>query len=383
MYILDAHLQAVPIGVSGELYIGGAGLARGYFERPDLTAEKFIPNPFSADPGARLYRTGDVVRYTADRNIEFLGRMDQQVKIRGFRVELGEIEIVLGQYPGVRDAVVVVREDTPAERRLVAYVVAKQEPPPTADQLRNFLKRKLPEYMVPSTFVFLGALPLTPHGKVDRRALPEPDQERPEITHSYVAPRTPAEAAIAAIWSMVLKLERVSIRDNFFDLGGHSLLATQVISRVRAAFQMDLPLRTLFEAPTIEGLSTAILEKQAEELDEAELANILAELELLSKENIQCDPVEENKIGPIKGREEMEEREDNTIYKVVVNHEEQYSIWPADRENALGWRDAGRVGLKTECLAYVKEIWTDMRPLSLRQKMAEAKRKTGGRSQLI
>ncbi|MGD0207573.1 MAG: amino acid adenylation domain-containing protein [Verrucomicrobiota bacterium] len=265
IYILNSLLHPVPIGVPGELYIGGAGVARGYLNRPE-TAEKFIPDPFSAVPGARMYKTGDLARYRPDGNIEFLGRADHQVKIRGFRIELAEIEAVLGQHPAVREAVVLAQETAAkdlsaslgTEKRLVAYVVAEREPLPTTTDLRHFLKEKLPEYMVPAVFVLLEALPLMPNGKVDRRALPSPDRSRPELDKAFVAPRTPTEELLAEIWAQLLDLERVGIHDNFFDLGGHSLLATQVVSRIRETFQVEIPLRRLFEVPTVAGLAESI-----------------------------------------------------------------------------------------------------------------------------
>jgi amino acid adenylation domain-containing protein len=258
VYILDRHLQPVPIGIPGELHIGGAGLARGYLNRPDLTEEKFIPNPFSDEPGARLYKTGDLARYLSDGNIQFLGRLDHQVKIRGFRIELGEIEAVLAQHPAVRATVVMAREDQPGYKHLVAYVVPNQKQVPTSSELRSFLKEKLPEYMVAAAFVLLDALPLTPNGKVDRRALPTPDGARLEVEETFVPPRTPVEEILAEIWSEVLGLERVGIYDNFFELGGHSLLATQVISRAREAFQVELSLRSLLEKPTVVSLAERI-----------------------------------------------------------------------------------------------------------------------------
>ncbi len=260
IYILDSHLQPVPIGVPGDLYIGGDGLARGYLNRPDLTKERFIANPFSDEPGARLYKTGDLARYLPYGDIEFLGRIDGQVKIRGFRIELGEIESVLRQAPGVQEAVVLAREDTLGEKRLVAYIVADRKLSLPTGELRTFVKEKLPEYMVPSAFVELDGLPLTPNGKVDRHALPLPDQSE----ESFVAPRTSIEEALARIWAEILKLERVGIHDNFFHIGGHSLLATQVISLIGRAFQIDIPLRALFEKPTVEELAIAIMERQAE-----------------------------------------------------------------------------------------------------------------------
>jgi amino acid adenylation domain-containing protein len=259
-YILDRHLQPVPVGVAGELYVGGAGLALGYLNRPALTAEKFIANPFAGgEPHSeRLYRTGDLARYLPDGNIEFLGRIDSQVKIRGFRIELGEIEAVLSQQPSVRETAVIARENTAGDKELVAYVVLRQEQTPTIIDLRSVLKKQLPDYMVPSAFVRLESLPLTPNGKVDRRALPAPDISAREREDNFVPPTTPTEAKLAAIWAEVLGLQQASINDNFFALGGHSLLATSVISRIRDAFSIELPLRHLFEAPTIASLGKVI-----------------------------------------------------------------------------------------------------------------------------
>ncbi|MFC1715834.1 amino acid adenylation domain-containing protein [Candidatus Poribacteria bacterium] len=258
VYVLDSNLQPVPVGVPGELLIGGVGLARGYMNRPKLTAEKFIPDPFSREPGARLYRTGDMVRYLPDGNIDFLGRVDNQVKIRGFRIELGEIEAILGQHPDIHRTVVLAREDTPGDKRLVAYIVSHQGKNPTIDELRSFLKKKLPAYMVPSFFLFLEALPLAPNGKVDRRSLPAPDRSRPDMEEAYVAPCTTAEEILAQIWSDLLGVEGVGIHDDFFSLGGHSLLATQVISRLRSTSQVELSLHSIFETPTVAGLAKVI-----------------------------------------------------------------------------------------------------------------------------
>ena len=219
IYILDSHLQPVPIGVPGELHIGGAGLALGYLNRPQLTQEKFIPNPFSTDPNSRLYKTGDLARYLNDGNIEYLGRIDNQVKIRGFRIELGEIEAVLVTHPKVRSTVAIAKEDNSLCQRLVAYIVSHSQPPST-NELRSFLKQKLPDYMVPAVFMFLEALPLNTHGKVDRRALPEPDASLIN-TENYIMPSTETEKIIAGVWQKVLQLDRVGINDNFFELGGH------------------------------------------------------------------------------------------------------------------------------------------------------------------
>ena len=257
-YILDSHLQPAPVGVAGELYAGGAGVSRGYLNRPDLTAAKFIPNPFSDEPGARLYKTGDLARYRPDGNIEFLGRIDDQVKLRGFRIELREIEAVLNQHPAVRQTVALVHNNLHGGKKLTAYVVPQQDGTPTINDLRSFLRSKLPEYMIPSAFLFLDALPLTANGKVDRRALPAPDQSRQELEKSFVPPRTPVEQALAAIWAEVLKLDRVGIHDNFFELRGHSLLATRVVSRLRTAFGLEIPLRSLFEMPTVASLAAHV-----------------------------------------------------------------------------------------------------------------------------
>ena len=232
LYILDERLRPVPIGVTGELYVGGAGVARGYLNGPELTAERFLPNPFSAEPGARLYKTGDLARYFPNGNIEFRGRSDHQVKIRGFRIELGEIESVLGQHQAIRESVVVAREDVPGNKSLVAYLVTAEEPAVSPSEVRSFLKEKLPDYMVPSAFVLLEALPLTPNGKVDRRALPDPDQTRFTSEETYEPPRTPIESLIAEIWQDVLRVDHVGVQDNFFDLGGHSLLCLPVMMRL-------------------------------------------------------------------------------------------------------------------------------------------------------
>ena len=256
IYILDEGLEPVPVGTVGELHIAGDGLARGYLRRPDLTAEKFIPNPFNAEPGARMYKTGDLARYLSDGTIEYLGRLDHQVKIRGFRIELGEIEAALQAVPGVREAVVLAREDSPGDKRLVAYVVMEEEESVEASSLRHQLSRVLPAYMVPAAFVFLEQFPLTPNGKLNRKALPAPESTRGTI--GYVAPRTPVETRLAEVWADELQVDKVGVEDNFFELGGHSLLATRLLSQVRTAFHVEMPLRAIFEASTISGLAGLI-----------------------------------------------------------------------------------------------------------------------------
>ncbi|MDF5709057.1 MAG: amino acid adenylation domain-containing protein [Nostoc sp. S4] len=288
VYILDENLQPVPVGESGELYIGGIGLARGYLNRPELTKQKFISNPFNFlldNTGEdlesskniesenkfqnlespRFYKTGDLARYNSDGNIEFLGRIDLQVKIRGFRVELGEIEAVLSQHPALTQTLVIAREDVPGDKRLVAYIVANPEQIPTQVELRHFLQGRLPEYMIPSYFVFLDTLPLNPNGKIDRRALPAPDISDLGLSTNFVPPQNPTEEVLASIWAKVLHLEQIGIHNNFFELGGHSLLATQVMSRVRQAFGIEIPLQLLFENPTIANLAQAIAENQITE----------------------------------------------------------------------------------------------------------------------
>jgi acyl-coenzyme A synthetase/AMP-(fatty) acid ligase/acyl carrier protein len=269
IYLLDAELRLVPVGIPGELYIGGIALARGYLNRPELTAEKFIPNPFNNSKfkipnskiqnpqSERLYRTGDIARYRPDGNIEYLGRSDHQVKVRGFRIELGEIEAVLSQHPVVQEAIVLVREDVPGDKRLVAYVVASQFNPKSND-LRHFLSERLPEYMVPSIFVQLEAIPLTPNGKADRKALPEPDTTRPELDNAFIAPRTPIETKLAEIWAEVLRVERVGIRDNFFELGGDSILSLQIVAKANQT-GLKLTPKELFNHQTIAELATVIL----------------------------------------------------------------------------------------------------------------------------
>jgi len=258
LYILDANLEPVPIGVIGELYIAGAGVTAGYLGQPEKTSERFVKNPFagenSSEAGKTMYRTGDLARYGVDGNVEFLGRGDDQVKVRGFRIELGEIEAVLARHAGVKQVVVLAREDAQGEKRLLAYVVPSREQasagPVTGDELRGYMKQQLPDYMVPQAVVILSKLPLNANGKIDRQGLPEPEQA--QAARAYVAPRTATEETVVAIWAEVLRRKpgQISVDDNFFDLGGHSLLATQVISRVRKALNIELPLRTLFESPT-------------------------------------------------------------------------------------------------------------------------------------
>ncbi|HKP51513.1 MAG TPA: amino acid adenylation domain-containing protein [Chloroflexia bacterium] len=328
VYLLDRQMQPVPIGVPGEVYVGGANMARGYVGKPELTAERFVPNPFgSAEFGVRsaeldegrrtkdeysegrgqkaegsnhtphstlhtphlegrLYKMGDLARYLPDGSIEYLGRADYQTKIHGFRIEPDEIAATLAQHDAVRECVVIVREDEPGDRRLVAYTVLGEPGSATVGDLRLFLRQKLPDYMVPSSFVFLDALPLTPSGKVDRRALPAPGQEAVEEDSGYVAPRDAIEEVLADMWAEMLRLERVGVYSNFFDLRGHSLLAMQLVSRVRDAFRVELPLRKMFEDPTVAGMAAALVAQEPKPGRTLKAAQILQQLEGMSEAEV-------------------------------------------------------------------------------------------------
>ena len=286
IYVLDESMEPVPVGMAGELYIGGAGLARGYLNRPDLTAERFVPNPFGEGMGGRLYRTGDLGRWRADGNVEFLGRADQQVKIRGYRIEPGEIEAALREYKGIKEAVVVAREQESGEKQLIGYVVVKdEESAPSARDLREHLQQRLPEYMVPSTFVPLKALPLTPNGKLDRKALSILEHEELGLERRYVAAKSPSEELLCGIWRKVLGLEKVGVEDNFFEMGGHSLLATQVISQIRQVFGVEMGVQQLFETPTIAELAQN-LEVAAYQQDEISI--LLSNIEIMSPQEVQA-----------------------------------------------------------------------------------------------
>ncbi|MDB6019201.1 MAG: Glutamate-semialdehyde aminotransferase [Pedosphaera sp.] len=274
VYILDRHLHPVPVGAPGELFVGGDGLARGYLNRPELTAEKFVRSPFSSDPDVRLYRTGDLCRYLPDGRIEFLGRIDQQVKIRGFRIELEEIEAVLGQHPAVREVLVMAREDVPGEKFLAAYLAARTPAKPTAEELRGYLKTRLPDYMVPTSFVVMDSLPLTLNGKVDKRILPVPDQARSSRTGDYVPPSTPIEEVLAGIWAELLHMEKVGMHDNFFELGGNSLLSIQIIDRINKAGLNFTP-GQFFQHQTIAELAKVVNTSQAVQSQETNWSSLV------------------------------------------------------------------------------------------------------------
>jgi acyl-CoA synthetase (AMP-forming)/AMP-acid ligase II/acyl carrier protein len=277
IYILDEYRQQVPFGAAGELHIGGVGLARGYLNRPDLTQEKFISHPFSSEPGARLYKTGDLASFLPDGRIAFMGRIDQQIKIRGFRIEPGEIMAALNSHPAIQTSMVIAREDTHGDKRLLAYLVLEPDVCVTTSELREALAEQLPDYMVPATFVEMELLPLTPNGKIDRAALPAPDETNTLRDGSIVAPGTPTEQRLAAIIASLLDMpiEQIGIEDNFFLLGGSSLMGTQIIMHVSEVFGVDLMLFTLFQAPTIQQLAAEIEQM------------ILAKLESLSDEELK------------------------------------------------------------------------------------------------
>jgi amino acid adenylation domain-containing protein len=273
VYVLDANLEPVPVGVTGELYIAGAGVTAGYLKQAEKTAERFIRNLFSSDRTAKMYRTGDLARYLEDGAIEFLGRGDDQVKIRGFRIELGEIEAALARHAGVKQALVLAQENEQGDKRLLGYVVA-QGKELTGEELREYLKQEVPDYMVPQAIAVLSKFPLTANGKIDRAALPEP--QTAQAQRAYIAPRNETEQKIAAIWAEVLRrgLNTISIDDNFFDLGGHSLMATQVVSRIRERFALEIPMRAMFDRPTIARLGEAVM--QAHDASEEEDSSIVA-----------------------------------------------------------------------------------------------------------
>ena len=278
IYILDDQSREVPIGTPGELHIGGVGLARGYVNRPELTAAKFVPNPFSDEPGARLYKTGDLARWLPDGQVAFLGRIDDQIKIRGFRIEPNEIVAVLNEHPDVRESLVVTRDIAGGDKRLVAYLVPANGSQPAHTALENFLRVRLPEYMVPAIFVWLDDLPLNPNGKVDRNALPAPTPANTARDDGFIGPRTLVEERVVGILTPLLGLEQVSVEDNFFLLGGHSLLGTQMIARIRDTFDVEMSLRSLFDAPTVAQLSAEIerlLVEKLESMTESEAQRLL------------------------------------------------------------------------------------------------------------
>jgi acyl-CoA synthetase (AMP-forming)/AMP-acid ligase II/acyl carrier protein len=273
VYLLSPGLEPAPRGVAGEIHIGGAGVAQGYLDRPALTAGRFLPDPYAAEPGARMYRTGDLARSTAGGGLVFLGRVDHQLKVRGVRVEPGEIEAALRECPGVRGALVAPRPGPRGEPVLVAWLAGEPAVEP-----RRHLRARLPEAMVPAAYVVLDALPVTAHGKIDRTALPDPDWRRPELRGERSLPRTPVEIALAGLWQELLGIAEVGVEESFFDLGGHSLLAGRLVVRVRDLFGVELPVRTVFESPTVRALAVAVGRKLVEGADAELLRQVLAEI---------------------------------------------------------------------------------------------------------
>ena len=297
LYVLDRNMQPVPVGVPGELHVGGVSLARGYLNRPEMTATRFVKDPFGNDPAGRLYKTGDLVRYRPNGDIDFLGRIDHQVKVHGFRIELGEVEEALRRHDALQDMVVVARDDPSGGNRLVAFLVSTVEEPPTVGQLRSFLLETLPDYMIPSVFVYLDGLPLTPNGKVDRKALPEVSGERPELAREYVAPRNELEVQLAEMAGGLLGLDQVGVEDNFFELGGHSLLAAQFVSRIREILGVEVPLRILFEKATISGVAVYVQgAKNDEDEARAVVSDVLEQIDQLSEEEVE-QLLKEREIG--------------------------------------------------------------------------------------
>jgi acyl-coenzyme A synthetase/AMP-(fatty) acid ligase/aryl carrier-like protein len=287
LYVLDRQMLPAPKGAKGELYIGGYGVARGYLDRPALTAEKFIPDPFGKEPGQRLYRTGDLARLRPEGFLEFLGRADEQVKIRGHRIELGEIETVLRQAAGVCEAAVIASSDAAGQKRLIAYITATEAGPPSTSSLRDRLLQQLPEYMAPAQFVFLEQLPLNAHGKVDRRALPAVEMTRELSGESYTSPATALESVLCSIWADMLEIDRAGTRDNFFELGGHSLLAMRMLSQVRKLFGVEVPVRTIFERPTIAAFAAAMACDPLQAAKLERVAEIIQSVSETPEENLE------------------------------------------------------------------------------------------------
>jgi amino acid adenylation domain-containing protein len=381
-YILDDAGQLVPSGVSGELYLGGDGLARGYLNRPGLTAEKFVPDPFSTVPGARLYRTGDLVRYLPNGELDYLGRLDHQIKLRGFRIELGEIETVLMQHEDVREAVVVVRSlersnDGPAadSKHLVAYVVGKNKTRPSADQIRRYLQTKLPNFMLPSVFVMLDEMPLTPNGKVDRRALPAPDSNRPELERNYVAPRLPVEEKLADIWKIVLGVERVGVHDNFFELGGDSILSLQVVARARQSGLLVSP-RDLLQHQTVAELAAlAVVHNQESQPVGGELVTGAVPLTPIQHwffEQQPIDPHHFNQSVTLRARQPLDFDLLQRAFAHLIAHHDALRLRFEARENTWRQVNAGSDGHQVVDRIDVSQLADDLQELVFRSERAAA-----------
>jgi hypothetical protein len=343
IYILDSNGQMTPIGVPGEMHVGGAGLARGYLRRPELTEQRFITDRITGREGARLYKTGDLARFLPGRDIEYLGRIDQQVKIRGFRIELGEIESVLLQHAGVRSAVVIAREDEPGVKRLAAYVVTT-EAVPDVSELREHLNKKVPDYMVPAAFVFLEKLPLTASGKVDLRALPVPENQRPELAREYAPPRTAAEKKLAAIWEKALRVARVGVEDNFFELGGDSILSIQIISAARRE-GMKLTPKLLFTHHTVAALAAAAGATDAERPADKTAASGEAPLTPIERWFFEQNPAEAHHYNQAFLFEVGEKLERSILGSALLAVEQQHDALRLRFErDGKGWRQRYAAG---------------------------------------
>jgi uncharacterized protein YbdZ (MbtH family)/acyl carrier protein len=355
IYVLDRHRNRVPVGTAGDIYVGARHLARGYLNRPDLTADRFVPDPFSIEPGSRMYFTGDLGRFQSNGNLQFMGRADDQVKIRGFRIELAEVEQALASHAGVREAAAAAKT-IGGDQRLIAYVVVNEMGAPSPNQMRNHLRKSLPDHMIPSAFVFMDRLPLGGNGKVDRRLLPLPAPVRPKLDSEYVEPRDELELAVARVWSDLLGLAPIGVHDDFRELGGDSLLAAQVASRIGDLSGLEMDQESLFERPTI-----------------AELADYIRSHSGTAepRRNSVGDAARASASGFVPQKEEFQTGAERTVipdaFKVVVNLEEQYSLLPATLPVPQGWREAAIYGTKRDCLDAIARIWKDLRPLSVRR----------------
>jgi aryl carrier-like protein len=350
LYILDPAGEPVPIGVPGEMYVGGAGVARGYLNRAELTAQRFMPDRFAAGREGRLYRTGDLARRLENGDIEYLGRIDHQVKIRGFRIELGEIEAGIARHPAVRAVAVTAREDAPGDKRLVAYFVAENPPSDLLDQLRALIRTTMPEYMVPAHFVTLDTLPLTENGKVDRKALPAPVVSRASTGHSYAAPRTPIETSIAAIWEAVLGIERVGIHDHFFELGGDSILSIQVVARCRQA-GLNISPRDLFKRPTVAQLAEACAPSNAQ---------VIAHAQEVLAGSVALTPIECWFM-----KQDISERHHwNQSFLFELSGDVNISVLEQALQHVMRHHDAFRLRLRSSASGWVQEYGVDV-PVSI------------------
>jgi acyl carrier protein len=337
VYVLNTEFQPVPIGYPGELFIGGDGLAKGYFNLPEMTRDRFLPDPFSGRAGDRMYRTGDLVQQTEEGKLEFLNRVDSQVKIRGFRIELGEIESALTQFPTIGDNVVIVREDTPGDKKLVAYIIKKENQETDLPELRKYLRTKIPDYMVPSAFVFIDQFPLTPNGKIDRKVLPSPQDSAQPEEKEYVAPITDTEIKLAAIWCEILKAKRVGVDENFFEIGGHSMIAVTLMVKIEKEMGVRLPLAILFDHSTVRDMAL-VLDKKTEPINWGSLVPIRAK---------GLDGVDE----PLNTIEEIAEYYNSEILK--VDNSGSYALAGFSVGGQLAYEMAKQLGMKGKKVSFL------------------------------